>query len=158
MLTLLLILLTVYAWWAPDSWLGKAMGRLTARLVHRLGSIRPLTMVCFMAAVAIFAGLIAYGKIEGLIMVGLAAPETFMMFLAIDVGTAVELLVIAWLAASRGNLGVLVRHVRAIGTMAARWRGGRARRARRPQRKPARPANDDDPMPAILQLRLARAA
>jgi len=146
MLTPLLALLIVYAWWAPDSWLGAALTRHTARAVARLAAIRPLTLLCFAAVIAAFAGLIAYGQVEGLIMAALAAPETFAMFLAIDVGLALEVLALAWLAAGRGHLGAAVRQIRAAcqGLRRPARLSPRARRPRRP-RTPASPANGDEP-------------
>lgn len=132
MIALLLALLIVYARWAPDSGLGHAMHRLTAKGLRRLAATRALTIVCFITLMAFFAGLIAYGKIEGLIIAGLAAPETFAMFLVLDVGTAVEVMVIAWLAAGRSNLDAAVRYAKAVFRTAARWTQARARRASPP--------------------------
>ena len=146
MLTPLLALLIVYARWAPDSWLGAALTRLTARGVAWLASVRPLTLLCFAAVVAGFTGLVAYGQVEGLIMVAFAAPETFAMFLAFDVGLAVEVLAVAWLAAGRGHLDAAVRRIRAV-CRALRLPARSAPRARRirPRRTQAKPANDDEP-------------
>jgi len=159
MLTSLVALLLAFARWAPDSWLGSELTRLTARGVRRLAALRPLTIFCFVVVVAAFAGLIAYGQIEGLIIAGLAAPETFAMFLAIDVGLAVEVLAVAWLAAGRSNLGSAVRQVRIGFRVLARMTGRRSRPHRTPRcRSQAKAANDDEPGAGTFRHCEARAA
>jgi hypothetical protein len=144
MIELLLALLVIHAWWARDSWLGVTTRDLVGSAIRWLASVRPLTIVCFLAVVAALAGLIAYGQVEGMIMAGLAAPESLAMFLAFDVGTAVEVVVIAWLAAGRGNLEVAGRYLRSARSAIARGTRPRARKAR-VARKAAKPANDDEP-------------
>ncbi|MET0272114.1 MAG: hypothetical protein ABW360_03905 [Phenylobacterium sp.] len=146
MATLLLVLLVIYAWWAKDSGLGRSTRRLTATGLRWLASIRPLTLWCFVAVVAGSAGLIAYGQFEGLILAGLAAPETFALFLAIDVGTAAEVAVLAWLAVGRGHLRVAWRRLKSVQSAVAPWTRARPRdRRSRAGRGTAKPANDDEP-------------
>lgn len=146
MLTLLLAFTIIYARWAPDSWLGRAANGLVDRSCRWLASIRPLTIICFIIFVAALVALVAYGKFDGLMMAGPAAPEGLAMFLTMDVGTAVEVMLVAWLVGVRGHasaaIGLLrLAHRHLVRTLGAR---PRARKARRP-RKPVCADNDDDP-------------
>lgn len=159
MLALLLALFVIFAWWAPDSWLGAALTRWTAKGVRWLAGVRPLTIICFIVVVAAFAGLIAYGQVEGLMMAGLAAPEVLMTFLVFDVGTAVELTVVAWLVAGRANFRSALQRLRSARNTLARLVSHRSRaRRRRLARTKHQPSNDDEPGASVFERPLARAA
>ncbi|MFN3523799.1 MAG: hypothetical protein ACK4YQ_16240 [Phenylobacterium sp.] len=145
MVTLILALLIGFAWWAPDSGFGRTANRAVMAGLRRLASIRPLTMVCFGLIVVAFAGLIVYGQLDGLIIAGPAAPETFAVFLSIDVGLAVEVLVVAWWAARRRELNAIVKWITALRRSAARRAIARRSSRRRRSRSTARPSVKDDP-------------
>lgn len=144
MLAVLVALLVVYAWRAPDSWTGRQARFLAARLA----AIRPAALIALLVLAAGLAALIAYGKAEGLFMAAQIAPEGFVWFATMDVGVAVDLLIGVWLLRARGGLRAVVQMLSVLRPP----RRPRARRARRPRPPRARPANDDDPAPAWLAL------
>lgn len=145
MIALIFALLIGFAWWAPDSAFGRTANRAVAAGLRRLASIRPLTMICFVLVVVAFGGLIAYGRLDGLIMAGLATPETFAVFLSIDVGLAVEVLVVAWWAARRDALKAIVKWIAALGRSVAPRAVARRSARRRRSGVSVRPASPDDP-------------
>lgn len=159
MVALLLALLVAYAWWAPQSWMGRAMALCGARLAGWLASIRPGTFFGFVALAAAAGALVVYGKLDGLVMVGLAAPDVLAMLFAVDLGVAVEVVAIAWLAAGRGVLRTARDHIRATMRMVRRYFGTKrsTRRQRRLQRRRAPAANDND-SGAVPGLKLPLAA
>lgn len=146
MVALLLALIVAHAWWAPQSWMGRAMAACGAQLADWLASIRPATFFCFVALAAAAAALVAYGKLDGLVMVGLAAPDIFAMLVAADLGVAVEVVAIAWLAAGRSVLRNASDHFGATVRMVRRCFGTKryTKRQRRLQRRRGPAANDND--------------
>jgi len=147
MAALVMMLLTVFAWWAPQSGLGRLMSRAVADAVRWLSGIRPVTIIAFLVLVGAFAALIAFARFEGLMLTAMAAPEALTWFLAIDVGAAVEVLAVAWLAATRGGIQRIAAAVRRVARRMGRMAG--SRRTPRPirRRRAAPPANDDEPAP-----------
>jgi len=106
--------------------------------------VRPQTAACFLVFVGALAALVAVGEMEGLRLAAMAAPEGLAWFVAIDVGTAVEAMALAWLAASAGGLRAAASMLRFVPRAIERLAVRRARRRRvsRP-RRPAPDADDD---------------
>ena len=147
MIATTLMLLILYAWWAPHSWWGALMGEGVRRMIDRLRSVRPLTVLCFIVVCGAFATLIVVGRFDGLFMAGLAAPVTLALFLMVDVGTAVEVMVAAWFAASQINLSRAASSARRISNVFRKGLPTRSRprpRARRSIRAPARRTDDGE--------------
>lgn len=138
MIAALLTLLIFFGRWAPQSWLGSALHKAVRKIIVRLGTVRPSTVLSFIVVCSAMATLIVFGQFDGMLIAALAAPETLAMFLLVDVGTAVEIMVAAWFAASQVNIGRASTYIRRIyvvfrGALAlARPRPRQPRRTRSP--------------------------
>jgi hypothetical protein len=138
--------LTIYAWWAPSSWLGQWATRWSVALVQRLSRTRPLTALLFLLFVAATVAIVVYAEMKGLFIAAPMGVEGFAYFAAIDVGTAVEAVAIAWLFAASG--AVRPPALRAICSMrwisALRTASGRRQRRSRRVRLQRRPRNGEN--------------
>ena len=156
MLAILVSFLVVYARWAPTTWLGRSLNELTERACRQLASIRLLTIICFIVFVAVLAALVAYGRFDGLVVAAQALPEGFATFFMFDVGTAMEVLVMTWLATARGKLSAaayLLRLVRRVLGQIVRVRS--AGRAHRSRRRPAKSGDEDSTSAWLPPMALA---
>lgn len=153
MLLTFIALVIVFAWWAPQSWLGRKLGGAVARAERRLAAVPTAAWVVFFLGLFGLVALVAYGRFDGAIMAGMAAPELLATIASVDIGIGIEMLAAAWLISARGGWRATAQVVRRI----VRRRGvRRVARAPRPRRLKAA-ANDDDPDGAIGQG-VARAA
>lgn len=149
MLTILLGLLILYAWWAPSSRLGQWLARHGDATCAWLSRQRPLNLILLAAFLAALTGLVLYAETEGLMVAMPVGAEGLAWFAAFDIGTYVEVLAAAWLLNARTSPRAIARMLR----MAPRVIGQRLRRlwtarrrfraARRPSR--VRPGDDADP-------------
>lgn len=133
MLITLLVLMMLYASWAPSSGVGRLLHGFSEAACRRMARLKPLTVILFVIFVAALGALVAYAKMEGLMMAVPAGADGLAFFAAIDVGTYVEVLAAAWLLSAGGALRTALQGLRTLQRL-SRLRLGRPRRARRAPR------------------------
>jgi len=135
-----LFTLCLALWLAGDTPIGRAMRRVLvdapARMlnkVHRGQWLMLLALLC----VGGVLGWLTEGEAVRMMMMG--APDMMAMLASVELGTFVDILVVAVVTASTVRLRTIVAHARGM----LGWRSARARRTRTRVER-ALPANDDE--------------
>ncbi len=161
MLTLFLCTVVGLAVLCPDTPLGK---RMRSVLIEPLARMSPARMAAGFAVVVVITGVIAYARMEGLMVVGLGVPESLAWFTMFDMATYIDVIGLMALLAASVRLRAVSEVLRSSAVRARHWlrrrvgafrQGQGARpRPRRSRPKAPRPAKGDDggwaaPIPAL---------
>jgi hypothetical protein len=155
MLTLLFCAAFAIALLFPETRAGKLLRDLLIDLPARqLARLTPVRIMFGVLVIAAIAGLIAFAKTDGLIVVAQGVPETVTWFAAFDVATYVDVIGLLLLIGATIRMRAAFRASCAVATRSWQWlmhcakrlhfnRHGAMERRRR-TRKTTRPPSDED--------------
>jgi hypothetical protein len=142
----------------PETPLGRVVRRV---LIDPLTRMSPASMMAGFAVVVVVAGLIAYARAEGLMVVGGGLPDALAWFTMFDIATYIDVIALVALVAASVRLRAAYAALRSCAVRARAWLrlgvgafrqglGARAR-AHRPRPKASRPGgrDPDEPAPAF---------
>lgn len=150
-LVILIVLVLAMLWTAAPSPSGRAMRRLLVeRPAELLARLSPGRLVFLLAALIAIVAVIHVFEGDGARLVAAAVPETVSWFVAFDVGTFLDVLVLVWLLGASRSVRKALEQARDRLAAAAGSRRRlrpatrRSPRMRRPRTR-ARPDADADP-------------